>query len=72
MNSNSQVEVPVARQKKSRVVALCGIAQNDVTSPAEISKTWRLTEIAQQLAQHAGIEVDGLNLSLVTSDSRPT
>jgi multimeric flavodoxin WrbA len=53
---------------KSRVLLVCGSARNDGTCPGEISNTWRLTEIAQQVVQQAGVEADVLDLSLVTSE----
>ncbi|MCW2312277.1 multimeric flavodoxin WrbA [Rhodoferax antarcticus] len=53
---------------KSRVLLVCGSARNDGTCPGEVSKTWRLTEIAQQVVQQAGVEADVLDLSLVTSE----
>jgi len=52
----------------SRVLLVCGSARNDGTCPGEISKTWRLTQIAQQVVQAAGLEADVLDLSLVTSE----
>ena len=52
----------------SRVLLVCGSARNDGTCPGEISKTWRLTEIARRVVQRAGIEADVLDLSLVTSE----
>ena len=52
----------------SRILLVCGSARNDGTCPGEISKTWRLTEIAQQVVQAAGLEADVLDLSLVTSE----
>jgi multimeric flavodoxin WrbA len=52
----------------TRVLLICGSARNDGTCPGEISKTWRLTEIAQQVVQGLGAESDVLDLSLVTSE----
>ena len=52
----------------SRVLLVCGSARNDGTCPGEVSKTWRLTEIAQEVVCSAGIEADMLDLSLVTSE----
>ena len=52
----------------SRVLLVCGSARNDGTCPGEMSKTWRLTEIAQRVVRRAGIEADVLDLSLVTSE----
>jgi multimeric flavodoxin WrbA len=52
----------------SRVLLVCGSARNDGTCPGEVSKTWRLTEMAQRVVEGAGIEADVLDLSLVTSE----
>ena len=52
----------------SRVLLICGSARNDGTCPGEISKTWRLTRLAQQVVEGPGIEADVLDLSLVTSE----
>ena len=40
------------------MLLVCGSARNDGTCPGEISKTWRLTGIAQQVVQRAGVEAD--------------
>jgi multimeric flavodoxin WrbA len=52
----------------SRVLLICGSARNDGTCPGEVSKTWRLTELAQDVVQRAGMVADVLDLSLVTSE----
>jgi multimeric flavodoxin WrbA len=52
----------------SRILLVCGSARNDGTCPGEISKTWRLTQIARDVVQAAGLEADVLDLSLVTSE----
>ncbi len=52
----------------SRVLLICGSARNDGTCPGEISKTWRLTELAQRVVERAGMQADVLDLSLVTSE----
>src|SRR5450830_232120 len=52
----------------SRVLLICGSARNDGSCPGEISKTWRLTLMAQEILQAQEIEVDLLDLSLLTSD----
>ncbi|RYY02111.1 MAG: flavodoxin family protein [Gammaproteobacteria bacterium] len=61
-----------AKQKdpatQSRVLLICASARNDGTCPGEISKTWRLTQLAKQELLAANIEVDILDLSLLTSD----
>lgn len=51
----------------SRVLLICGSSRNDGTCPREISKSWRMTNSAKTVLQEAGIEVDVLDLSLVTS-----
>ena len=52
----------------SRVLLVCGSARNDGTCPGEISKTIRLVQLAREVLQADGIEVDELDLSLLTSD----
>ncbi|MDB5801074.1 MAG: NADPH-dependent reductase [Rhodocyclales bacterium] len=52
---------------KSRVLLICGAARNDGTCPGEISKTWRMTQMARELLENEGVEVDLLDLSLLTS-----
>ena len=52
----------------SRVLLICGSARNDGTCPGEMSKTWRLTEMAQGVVEGAGLHADLLDLSLVTSE----
>lgn len=51
----------------SRVLLICGSPRNDGTCPGEISKTWRLTNIAKNALIKGGMEVDVLDLSLLTS-----
>ncbi len=53
---------------KSRVLLICGSSRNDGTCPGEISKTWRLMELAREEIERAGIEPDVLDLSRLTSD----
>jgi multimeric flavodoxin WrbA len=52
----------------SRVLLVCGSSRNDGSCPGEVSKTWRLTEMARKVVQAAGVEADVLDLSLVTSE----
>jgi len=52
----------------SRVLLICGSARNDGTCPGEMSKTWRLTGLARQVVERAGMQADVLDLSLVTSE----
>jgi multimeric flavodoxin WrbA len=53
---------------RSRVLVICGSSRNDGTCPGEISKTYRLTKIAREALEIAGLEVDLLDLSRLTSD----
>ena len=53
---------------RSRVLLVNGSARNDGTCPGEISKTWRMANIARKELEAAGIEVDLLDLSLLTSE----
>ncbi|MES2717051.1 MAG: flavodoxin family protein [Pseudomonadota bacterium] len=52
----------------SRVLLVCGSARNDGTCPGEMSKTWRLTDMARGVVERAGLQADVLDLSLVTSE----
>ena len=52
----------------SRVLLICGSARNDGTCPGEISKSFRLLQIARETLAQTDIEVDVLDLSLLTSD----
>jgi multimeric flavodoxin WrbA len=69
--TKKQIEAAQVKWKKktspSRVMLICGSARNDGTCPGEISKTWRLTNTAKTTLQKAGMEVDVLDLSLLTS-----
>ncbi|MET0856727.1 MAG: flavodoxin family protein [Telluria sp.] len=52
----------------SRVLVINGSARNDGTCPGEISKSYRMTQLAREVLEAEGIEVDILDLSLLTSD----
>ncbi|WP_427185146.1 flavodoxin family protein [Bordetella bronchialis] len=52
----------------SRVLLIAGASRNDGTCPGEMSKTWRLTRIAQAELENAGMETDVLDLSRLTSE----
>ncbi|MES2959665.1 MAG: flavodoxin family protein [Pseudomonadota bacterium] len=56
------------RSAPARVLLVCGSARNDGSCPGEVSKTWRLTGIAERVLRAAGVETDVLDLSLVTSE----
>jgi multimeric flavodoxin WrbA len=51
-----------------RALLVCGSARNDGTCPGEISKSWRLLRTAREALAEAGVAVDTLDLSHVTSD----
>ncbi len=51
----------------SRVLLVCGSARNDGTCPGEISKTFRMVKRAEEVLEKSGVEVDILDLSLLTS-----
>jgi multimeric flavodoxin WrbA len=52
----------------SQVLLVCGAARNDGTCPGEISKTFRMTQIAKQVLEGESVAVDVLDLSWLTSD----
>jgi multimeric flavodoxin WrbA len=62
-----------ARQKDattpSRVLLVCGSPRNDGSCPGEMSKTFRLVELAQQTLADAGLQTDLLDLSRITSEA---
>jgi len=47
---------------------ICGSPRNDGTCPGEISKTFRLAGLVSEELESAKVEVDFLDLSLVTSE----
>ncbi|NML24509.1 flavodoxin family protein [Zoogloea dura] len=51
----------------SRVLLICGSARNDGSCASEISKTFRMSQWARECLEADGIEVDLLDLSLLTS-----
>ena len=70
--TRKRLHLAEAKQKdpatKSRVLLICGSARNDGSCAGEISKTWRMTLLAQEILMNENIEVDLLDLSLLTSD----
>jgi multimeric flavodoxin WrbA len=52
----------------SRALLVCASPRNDGTCPGEMSKTFRLAKVAEQTLKEGGLEVDLLDLSLLTSD----
>jgi multimeric flavodoxin WrbA len=53
---------------RSRVLLICGAARNDKTCPGEMSKTFRLVQMAKAALEAAAIDVDLLDLSVLTSE----
>jgi multimeric flavodoxin WrbA len=53
---------------RSRVLVISGASRNDGTCPGEMSKTFRLSQIARETLQSAGLDTDLLDLSLLSSD----
>jgi multimeric flavodoxin WrbA len=57
-----------ARNAPSRVLLICGAARHDQTCPGEMSKSFRLVEIARREIESAqGFECDLLDLSMLTA-----
>jgi multimeric flavodoxin WrbA len=58
-----------SRRSRSRILVINGSARSDQTCPGEISKTYRLAEIAARTIEtQRGFEVDRLDLSRLTSE----
>ena len=55
-------------ETKTRALVICGSPRNDGTCPGEISKTFRLSGLVSEVLTAAMVEVDFLDLSLVTSE----
>ncbi|MEO8294394.1 MAG: NAD(P)H-dependent oxidoreductase [Gemmatimonadota bacterium] len=52
-----------------RILLICGAARNDQTCPGEMSKTFRLVQLAQEIIQDTtGFECDLLDLSHLTAE----
>ena len=51
-----------------RVLLICGAARNDKTCPGEMSKSFRLTQLAAEIFKGHLIDVDLLDLSALTSE----
>ncbi len=52
----------------SRVLLICGSARNDGSCPGEMSKSFRLLELARETLALSHIQPDVLDLSLLTSE----
>lgn len=56
------------RATPSRVLLINASPRNDGSCPGEMSKTWRMTQMARTVCEAEGMAVDVLDLSRVTSD----
>jgi multimeric flavodoxin WrbA len=55
-------------QTPSRILLVCGAARTDQTCPGEMSKTFRLTQMAREEIERAGVTCDLLDLSALTAE----
>jgi multimeric flavodoxin WrbA len=53
---------------RSRVLLVCAAARTDQTCSGEMSKTFRLTQMAREEIERAGVECDLLDLSRLTAE----
>jgi multimeric flavodoxin WrbA len=53
--------------RRSRILLVCGAARHDQTCPGEMSKTFRLAQMAREEIERASAECDLLDLSLLTA-----
>ncbi len=53
---------------RSRILIVNGSSRTDQSCPGEMSKTWRLASLAQEMVIAAGMEADLLDLSRLTSE----
>ena len=48
----------VDAKTRSRALVIACASRNDGSCPGEVSKTWRLAQIARETIEQGGIEVD--------------
>jgi multimeric flavodoxin WrbA len=65
IEAQKQHEDPATR---SRILLVCGAARTDQTCPGEMSKTFRLVQLAREVIEAAGIDCDLLDLSALTAE----
>lgn len=53
---------------RSRVLLICGAARNDKSCPGEMSKSYRMVQMARAIFDEVSIDVDLLDLSVLTSE----
>jgi multimeric flavodoxin WrbA len=58
--------------RTTRVLLICGAARNDKTCPSEMSKTFRLVQLAREALSGEGCDVDVLDLSVLISEPHKT
>jgi multimeric flavodoxin WrbA len=70
--ASDRLKAAAARQKnldtQSRVLIINASARNDGSCPGEMSKSWRLSKMCEELLLAEGFDTDLLDLSLLTSD----
>jgi multimeric flavodoxin WrbA len=54
--------------RATRVLVVCAASRNDKTCPGEMSKTFRLVQLARRTLEAEGCEVDVLDMSLLVSE----
>jgi multimeric flavodoxin WrbA len=54
--------------ERDRVLVVCASPRTDQTCPGEMSKTFRLANIAREEIEHGGADVDFLDLSRLTAE----
>lgn len=71
IETHRQIRLAEARQRdaqsRSRILLICGAARHDQTCPGEMSKTFRMAQLARQQIEQQGFECDLLDLSLLTA-----
>jgi multimeric flavodoxin WrbA len=73
LETRNQIKAAEARQKDpnspSRILLVNGSSRSDHTCPGEVSKTWRLMEMARELVRsEPGFEDDVIDLSRLTAE----
>jgi multimeric flavodoxin WrbA len=72
LETRSRIQDAERRQKDatspSRILLVCGAARHDQTCPGEMSKTFRLAELAREEIERSATACDLLDLSLLTAE----
>lgn len=56
--------------RRDRVLLICAASRNDKTCPGEMSKTFRLVQIAREALAAEGCDIDVLDLSVLSSEPK--